>query len=174
MTHSQTQCGDSNKQRRKEYNSACTIHQTEMPSRVFFREQVHTPKRWNSKKGNESYRLIPIQIIVTYWPSNEPSIKRCTCINKQKNSGSRWMSDNYITRRTDGLRQLESVGDKMPNWEPAADRGLWILSDPRLSNPSQDEKEVLLWSEELGSICSSLSPSPTHLSHTTNINPFRE
>ena len=39
-----------------------------------------------------------------------------------------------------------------------ADRGLWALSDPRLSNPSQDEKEVLLWSEELGSICSSLSP----------------
>ena len=38
----------------------------------------------------------------------------------------------------------------MPNWEPAADRGLWGLSDPRLSNPSQDEEEVLLWSEELG------------------------
>ena len=60
----------------------------------------------------------------------------------------------------------------MPKWEPAADRGLWALSDPQLSNPSQDEKEVLLWSEELGSICNSLSPSPTHLSHTTNINPF--
>ena len=30
------------------------------------------------------------------------------------------------------------------------DRGLWALNDPRLSNPSQDEEEVLLWSEELG------------------------
>ena len=60
----------------------------------------------------------------------------------------------------------------MPAWEPAADRGIWALCDPRLSNPNQDEKEVLLWSEELGSICSSLSPSPTHFSHTTNINPF--
>ena len=67
---------------------------------------------------------------------------------------------------------MESVGNKMPKWEPAADRGLWALSDPRLSNSSQDEKEVLLWSEELGSISSSLSPSPTHLSHTTNIHPF--
>ena len=57
----------------------------------------------------------------------------------------------------------------MPNWEPAADRGLWALSDPRLNNPSQNEKEELLWSEELGSICYSLSPSPTHLSHTRNI-----
>ena len=28
---------------------------------------------------------------------------------------------------------------------------------------------MLLWSEELGSICSSVSPSPTHLSHTRNI-----
>ena len=64
------------------------------------------------------------------------------------------------------------LGDKMPKWEPATDRGLWALRDPRLSNPSQDEKEVLLWSEELGSICSRLSPSPTHLSHTTNISPF--
>ena len=68
--------------------------------------------------------------------------------------------------------ELVSVGDKTPNWGPAADRGLWALSDPRLSNPSQDEKEVLLWSEELGSICSSPFPSPTHLWHTININPF--
>ena len=117
---------------------------------------------WGKNKGT----------VVTYWPSAEPSIKRCTCVNKQKNSGSRFTLDNYITRRTDGLSQLESVGDQMPNWEPAADRGLWALSDPWLSNPSQDEKEVLLWSEELGSICCSLSPSPTHLSHTTNIDLF--
>ena len=38
----------------------------------------------------------------------------------------------------------------MPNWEPAADRGLWVLCDPRFKQPSQDEEEVLLWSEELG------------------------
>ena len=37
---------------------------------------------------------------------------------------------------------------------------------------TEDEKEVLLWSEELRSICSCLSSSPTHLSHTTNINPL--
>ena len=60
----------------------------------------------------------------------------------------------------------------MLKWEPAAERGLWALNDPRLSNPSQDEKELLLWSEELGSICSCQSPSPAQISHTTNINPF--
>ena len=25
-------------------------------------------------------------VVVTYWPSTEPSIKRCTCVNMQKNS----------------------------------------------------------------------------------------
>ena len=34
----------------------------------------------------------------------------------------------------------------MPKWGPATDWGLWALSDPRLSNPSQDMKEALLWS----------------------------
>ena len=112
--------------------------------------------------------------IVTYWPSTEPSIKRCTCVNKRKNSWSRWTLNNNITRARRLELQLEPVGDKISKWEPAADRGLWTLSDPRLSNPSQDEKEVLLWSEELGSICSSLSPSPTKpLTHNQH-QPFRE
>ena len=55
------------------------------------------------------------------------------------------------------------------SWREDTDRGLWALSDPRLSNSSQDKKEVLLWSEKLGSKYSSLSLSPTHLSHTRNI-----
>ena len=44
---------------------------------------------------------------VIYWPSTEPSIKRCTCIDKRKNSGSRWTLDNNITRCPDGSSQLE-------------------------------------------------------------------
>ena len=35
---------------------------------------------------------------VIFWPSTEPSIKRCTCVNKWKNSGSRWALDGNITR----------------------------------------------------------------------------
>ena len=110
---------------------------------------------------------------VIYWPSTEPSIKRCTYVNKRRNSGSRWKSDNYITRchRQFGSvqLQLESVGDKMPNWEPAADRGIWALSDPRLSSPSRMRNKCCYGQKNLGSICSSLSSSPTHLTHTTNI-----
>ncbi len=70
---------------------------------------------------------------------------RCSCVNKQKNSRSMCTLENNITRCPDGLSQLET-GCQSENQ-------LWALSDPRLSNPSQDAKEVLLWSkEELGSV----------------------
>ena len=45
---------------------------------------------------------------VIYWPSTEPSIKRCTCVNKRKNSGSRWTLENNITRCLGGLSHLET------------------------------------------------------------------
>ena len=48
------------------------------------------------------------QVIVIYWPSTEPSIKRCTCVNKRKNSGGRWALNNNITRYTDDSSQLET------------------------------------------------------------------
>ena len=75
---------------------------------------------------------------------------------------------------TDGLGQLkwESVGDKMPKWEPVADKGLWALSNPRLSNPAKMTKKCCYGQKNFGSICNSLSPTPTHLLHSTNINPF--
>ena len=80
---------------------------------------------------------------VTYWPSTEPSIKRCTCVNKQKKAkqvhpvedigilpwpvdmvefgemrmptGNRWMANNYITRCH---RQLGLVSSRQ--WVPVA------------------------------------------------------
>ena len=62
-----------------------------------------------------------------------------------------------------GPVELESVGDKMPNWEPAADRGHLAPQWPTVEQPGQDEKKVLLGQY------SSLSPSSAHLSYTTNI-----
>ena len=107
-------------------------------------------------------------IIVIYWPSTEPLIKICTCVNKRKNSRSRWSWDNNITRCPG---RFELVGVKMPKWKPATDRGLWALSNPRLSNPSQDEEEVMIWSEELGSIKQSVPVSSSSLTHQKH-NPF--
>ena len=110
---------------------------------------------------------------VTYWPSTESSIKRCTYVNKQKQVD---VKQKY-NQDTDGLSQfqfqleLESVGDKMPAWEQLRDWGLAVLSDLRLSNPAKMRKKCCFGQKNFGSICSSLSPSPTHLSHTSIINP---
>ena len=125
---------------------------------------------------------------VTYWSSTEPSIKRCTCVNKQKNGeagafgrgcrnipltrGRGWIwcrcvrptrgrctSNNYITRCH---RRLESVSSGKFNSSRSGRQlgtrcriesqrqteGLG-LQWPTVEQPSQDEKEVLLYSEEL-------------------------
>ena len=92
--------------------------------------------------------------VVIDWPSTEPSIKRCTCVNKRKNSGSRCVWDNNITR---AQTAWVSWGQDAELRASGRQRALW---------PSQDEKEVLRGQY------SSPSPSPDHLLPLTNINPF--
>ena len=65
------------------------------------------PASIDSHESFSPYVLIG-HLYVTYWPSTEPSIKRCTCVNKRKNSGSRRTLDNNITRCPDGLSQSET------------------------------------------------------------------
>ena len=109
-------------------------------------------------------------------------------------TGSRWMSKTYITRchRAFGLvgvrgrqssvrvavtvRVPVAIGDKLPQWEPAPDRGLGP-SGPRLSSPAEWGRSAAIIQRNLGSICSSLCQSPTHLSHiptSTLSQPFQE
>ena len=59
----------------------------------------------------------------------------------------------------------------MPLWEPAPDRGLGP-SGHRLSSPAEWGRSAAIIQRYLWSMCCSLSPSPTDLSHITNINPF--
>ena len=89
-----------------------------------------------------------VRLHVTYWPLTKLSIKRCTCVNKRKQVG---VKQKY-NQDTDGLSQLEleSVGDKMPNWEPAAHKGLWALSDPWLSNPAKVRKKCCYGQKNMG------------------------
>ena len=47
-------------------------------------------------------------VSVIYWPSTEPLIKRCNCVNKRKDSGSRWALENNITMCPGGSIQLET------------------------------------------------------------------
>ena len=113
---------------------------------------------------------------VTYWPSTEPSIKRYTCVNKRKNGGSGWMSNKNINRtstawvgaswswsqlgtrsRIENQRQTEGFG-------PSVTHG-WATKPRWGRSVAMDERRTLNQNN-------SLSPSPAHLSHTTNINPF--
>ena len=97
---------------------------------------------------------------VIWWPSRQ----EIHFTNKPKKSGSRWTLRKNIDRVPAAVR----VGDRNAKVKNQLAEG-WALSDPRLSNPSQYAKAVLLWSrEELVSIKQSV-PVSTHLSHTTNI-----
>ena len=102
-------------------------------------------------------------------------------------TGSRWTSNNYLTRchrwfESVGVRGRQSsfqvavtvrvpvaVGDavvRVSAWQRA-----WTLRTP-VEQPSRMRKKCCYRLRNLGSICSSLFLSPTHLSHITNINPF--
>ena len=100
-------------------------------------------------------------IFVIYWPSTESLIKRCTCVNKLKNSGSRWTLNNNITRCPG---RFELVGERMPAWEPAC-RLRAQLSN---SKPRWERNAAMVKRRTWGQY-SSLSLSPAHLSHTTTI-----
>ena len=98
-------------------------------------------------------------------------------------TGSRCMSNNYISRCHRRLELVSSrqsvrvrvavpVGERMPaEWESAPDRWLGPSVTP-VEQPSRMRKKCCYGQRNSWSICGSLSPSPNHLSHITNINPF--
>ena len=110
-------------------------------------------------KGNE--RLAN----VIYWPSTDPSIKRCTCVNKRKNSGSRWARDNNITRCPGGSSQL---GTRCRCESQRQTEGFGFSVIYGWATSAKMRKSCCYGQKNLGQY-SCLSPSPTHLSHTTNI-----
>ena len=58
-------------------------------------------------------------VIVIYWPSTEQSIKRSTCVNKPKKSGSRRALRKNIDTVPAAVSQSETG---MPKWESACRR----------------------------------------------------
>ena len=87
---------------------------------------------------------------VIYRPSTKPSIKRCTCVNKQKNNKSSWALGKNIDRVPVavecGQRQECQSENQFADWGLRPQR-------PSAEQPCQDEEDVLLWSrKELGSI----------------------
>ena len=113
-----------------------------------------------------------MSLCVTYWPSTEPSIKRCTCVNKRMNSktgasGRRYRNITLTCGRgwirwwciRIGVSWRQDAGVRTSSRRRAR-----ALSDPWLSSPARTRKNCCYGQKNFGSICSSLSLSPT--SHT--------
>ena len=103
---------------------------------------------------------------VIYWPSTELSIKRCTCVNKRKNSGSRWTINNNITRCTDGSSQL---GTRSWIESQRQREGFRPSVTPGWATPAKMRKKCCNGREKNLGQYNCLSLSQAHLSHTTNI-----
>ena len=81
------------------------------------------------------------QISVIYWPSTEPSIKRCTCVNKPKKRGSRWGFRKNIERVLAAV--VQSVKTGMPAWEPGC-RGLGLQLPRVEQTPPRCERSAAM------------------------------
>ena len=128
----------------------------------------------NFKKFNDWQKDSPCAVSVTYWPSTEPSIKRCTCVNKRKQVDVRqlynqvpqtvWVSQFQL--------ELESVGYKMPNWEPAAEGFAPSVTHGWAAQPECERSAAMVrrtWGQYVAA-CTRLQLT----SHTQETSPFRE
>ena len=87
-------------------------------------------------------------------------------------TGSRWKSNNDITRCDRKFSSLESVYHSSRQWEPDTAES-WALRAPGWA-AQQNEKEMLLKTKELrGQYVAVFVQSPTHLLHITLSQPFR-
>ena len=107
---------------------------------------------------------------VIYWPSTKPSIKRSTCVNKRKNSGSRWTIDNNITRCPDSSSQLET---RCQHENQLAD---WGLCGPQWPTVEQPQPR---WGRSAAMVRRTwvniaVCPCLQLISHTKQTLPFRE
>ena len=182
---------------------------------------IHKKMRQNMTMKHISFFLKHIHLnlfvnfltgdIVTYWPSTELSIKRCTCVNNRciwsKILGyhldlwTGWIWCNCDAHRKQvGVKQLynqvpqtawERWSSRQGEFSSSCSHSLspsrswgqdaivrassrqraWALRIP-VEQSSRMRKKCCYGQRNLGSICVSLSPSPAHLSHITNINPF--
>ena len=90
--------------------------------------------------------------------------------------GGRCVRQNYITRCHRRLRLVAVPVAVGVSWGQDASirislqtEGLWPSVTHGWATPAKTRKKCCYGQKNFGSICSSLSPSPTHLSHTTNI-----
>ena len=126
-------------------------------------------------KRKKAKQLHPVEDIgISPWPVDVDEFGADSYAHRKQ-----VMSNSYITRchrRLESVRVPVAVG---VSWGQDASviissqtEGFAVFGDPRLSSTARMRKKCYYSPKNFGSICSRLSPSPTHLSHTTNINPF--
>ena len=87
-------------------------------------------------------------LYIDHWPSHH-SRDVPVSISRRRN-GSKWALWKNIGRCR---RQLSELVTGSPEWGPTCKQSAVALTEPRLSNSSQDAEEMLLWSgEKVGSI----------------------
>ena len=106
-------------------------------------------------------------VSVTYWPSTKPSINRYTCVNKRKNSGSRWASNKNITRTQTawvswswsqlGTRCWSESQQQTESFGPSVTHG-W-------ATPAKMRKKCCYGQKNLGQYVA-VCPRFQHISHT--------
>ena len=114
-------------------------------------------------------KILKITYIVTYWPLTKPSIKRCTCVNKWKNSGSRWVLNKNITRAQTAWASWGQDAEVRASGRQRALGPQW----PTVEQPQPRWGKSAAMVRRTWGQYSSLSPSPAHLSHTTTITPSK-
>ena len=105
-------------------------------------------------------------LCVIYWLSTKLSIKWCTCVNKRKNSRSRWVLNNNIIRCTDSSSHLET---RCRSKSQRQKEGFRPSVTHSWATPAKMRKKCCFGHKKNLGQYSSLSLSPTHLSHITNI-----
>ena len=119
-------------------------------------------QQWLTCQKRNQIHLFWNTYSVIYWPLTEPSFRDSPVLisgrRSRRRSGSKWALWKNIGRCQ---RQLDTG---RPEWGPACRLKAGSLSDPRLSNPSQDAEEVLLRRKSCINIavCPCLHSSLTH------------
>ena len=124
----------------------------------------------------EDIGISPWPVDVVEFGADAYAHRKQVCIRQLYNQVQQtaWVSQFELVSSSQfsSSRSCSQLGTRCQRENQLADWGLEAFSDPRLSSPARMRKKCCYGQKNFGSIYSSLSPSPTHLSHTTNTNPF--
>ena len=108
------------------------------------------------------YRNITLTMDVVEFGADEYAHRKQVDVKQLYNQVPRRAWVSWSSRQNSSQFEAERTSSRQIAWD---------LRTP-VEQPSRMRKKCCYSQRNLGSICGSLSPSPTHLSHITNVNPF--